>query len=64
MAVGTNQTHVEDVKDPDKVLPPSRNLVLIGFREEETGDYCSFPLLDHLPLDLCHGSTIEASVSG
>ena len=64
MANGANQTHIEDVKDPDKVLPPSGNLVLVAFREDESGDYIPFALLDHLPLDPCHRPAIEASVSG
>ena len=55
----SNQTHVEDVKDPDEILPPSRNLVFIALRMDESGGCVPFPLLDNLPLDLGQGSAIE-----
>jgi hypothetical protein len=54
----TNRTHVEDMKDPDKVLFPCRNLFLIALREDESGHRISFTLLDDLPLDPCQGSAI------
>ena len=54
--------HVEDVKDPDKVLLPSDNLVLISLREDESGDCVPFALLDDLPLDLRHSSVIKPPV--
>jgi hypothetical protein len=60
MSKGINQTYVEDLKDPDKVLPPSRNLVLIALREDESGERIPFCLLGHLPLHLRHGSVIES----
>ena len=59
-----NRTHVEDVKELDKVLLPSGDFVLISLRENESDEWVSFTLFDHLPLDLCHGSAIETSVSG
>ena len=52
-------THVEDVKDPDKVLLPSRDLVLIDFGEHEPVDRTPFTLLDDLPLDLGQSSVVE-----
>jgi hypothetical protein len=52
-------THVEDVKNPEEVLLPSRNLLLVAFCEDEPGHRISFTLLDDLPLDPRQGSTIE-----
>jgi hypothetical protein len=51
------------VEDPDEVLLPSRNFVLIGFGEDESVERIPFTLLDDLLLDLGHGSAIEPSVS-
>jgi hypothetical protein len=51
------------MKDPDEVLLPSRNLVPIGFGEDESVERVPLALLDNLPLDLGHGSKIEPSVS-
>ena len=56
-------THPEDLKDPEKVLFPSGNLILNLLRNEEYGNHVSFSLLEYTPLDLCQGSTIEALVS-
>lgn len=47
------------MKDPDKVLLPSSNLVLIALREDESGGCISFTLLDDLRLYLGHSSAIE-----
>ena len=47
------------MKDPDKVLLPSRNLVLVAPRENEPGSCIPFTLLDHLPLDPSHRSAVE-----
>ena len=58
-----NLTHGEDLKDPDKILLPSRNLVLIGLREDESENRVPFGLLDNLPLDLGDGSVIKVSKS-
>jgi hypothetical protein len=60
----TNRTHVEDVKDPDKVLLPSSNLLLITLRENKPDDSIPFTLLDDVPLDPRQGSASEISVSG
>jgi hypothetical protein len=51
------------MKDPDKVLLPSSDLVFIGFGEDESVERIPFTLLDDLPLDLGHGSAIKSSVS-
>jgi hypothetical protein len=59
-----NRTHVEDVKDPDEVLIPSRDLVPIVLREDEPKEGIPFALLSDLPFDLCHGSAIETSSVG
>jgi hypothetical protein len=49
------------VKDPDELLLPSGNLVLIALREKESGDRVAFTLLDDFPKDIRHGSAIETS---
>jgi hypothetical protein len=54
-----SRTHVEDVKDPDKVLLPGDNLVPIASGEDESVDNISFPPFDHLPMYLNHGPVIE-----
>ena len=51
------------MKDPEKVLLPSGNLVLIALGEDESGDHISFTLFVDLLLDLSQGSAIEISVS-
>ena len=52
------------MEDPDEVLLPSRNLVLITFGVEESGGDTSFTPFNDLPLDISHGSAIEAPVNG
>ena len=52
------------MKNPRKVLLPGYDFVLIALGAEKSGDRIPFALLDDLPLDLCHGSAIETSVSG
>ena len=52
------------MKDPDKVLLPSRNLLLVTFREDESEHRIPFTLLDDFPLDPRQGSGIEMFVSG
>ena len=47
------------MKDPDEILLPSNNLVLIGFGEDESVDRAPFTLLDDLPLDLGQSSVVE-----
>ena len=47
------------MKDPDQILLPSSNLVLIAFGEDESMDRIPFTLLDDLPLDLGESSKIE-----
>jgi hypothetical protein len=52
------------VKNPDKVLLPSGNLVLIALCEDEP-EYCTpFTPLRDLPLDPRQGSTVQTLVSG
>ena len=48
------------MKDPNKVLLPSCNLVLIALRVNESGGCIPFTLLDNLPLNLGHCSAIES----
>jgi hypothetical protein len=64
MSSRANGTHVEDLKDPEKVLFPTRNLVLISLRADESGDRIPFALFDDLPLNPGQGSAIDTSVSG
>jgi hypothetical protein len=52
------------VKNPDKVLLPSRDLILIALGEDESMESIPFALLDDLSLDSVHRSVIEVSVSG
>ena len=52
------------MKNPHKVLLPSRNLILVALRVEKSGGRVSFTPLDNLPLDLSYGSAIETLVSG
>ena len=59
MSNRTNRTHVKYVKDPEKILLPGSNLVLVAFGEDESVERISFTLLDDLPLDLGQSSTIE-----
>ena len=54
-----NRTHIEHVKNPDKILLPTRNLVLITLRMDEPGEWIPFIVLDYLPLNLGHSSTVE-----
>ena len=60
----TKWTHVEDLKDPHKVLLPSRNLVLVVFGEDESDDRPPFTPFRDSPLNLRQGPTIEMLVSG
>jgi hypothetical protein len=60
---GIGRTYVEHVKDPDKVIPPNHNLVLISRRIEESEGPIPFTLLSNLSLNLCHCSAIEPLVS-
>jgi hypothetical protein len=49
------------VKDPEEVISPNRNLILIALRVEDPEDHISVTLLDDLPLDLGNGSGFEVS---
>jgi hypothetical protein len=60
---GTNRTHIEDVKDPDKILLPGSNLILIALHEDESGECIPFTPLFNLPLHLGHGPAIWTLVS-
>ena len=46
------------MKNPEKVLLPSSNPVLVGFGEGESVERVPFSLLNGLPLDFCQSSTI------
>ena len=59
----TNYTHIKDVKNPDKVLLPSRDLLLVALREDESGHYTALALLDDFLLDPGQSSEIEMLVS-
>ena len=52
------------MKDPDKVIPPSSNLVLIALRVEDSGSHVPLAQLDDLPLDLCDHSASGTLISG
>jgi hypothetical protein len=61
---GIDRTYIEDLKDPHKVLLPTRNLVFVVLGEDESEDCTPFTPLDDLPLHLHQSSAIETSVSG
>ena len=63
MLNGTDGTHVEDMKNPDKVLFPSGNLVLVFLRKDESVNWTPLPMLGGHPLNLRHSSGIQLSVS-
>jgi hypothetical protein len=60
----TNQTHVEDVKNPEEFPIPTGNIVLIALCEHEPRKRIPFTLLPDLLLDLGHGSATGTSVNG
>ena len=64
MSNGPDRTYVEDVENSEKVLLPSRYLLFVALREDESDHRISFTLLDDLLLDLRHGSAIRTLVSG
>ena len=51
------------MEDPDKVLFPSRDLVLVVLGEDESEHCPPFTPFGDPPLDLGQGPTIETSVS-
>jgi hypothetical protein len=51
------------VEDPDEVLLPSRDLVLVALREDESEHCIPFTLFGDLPLDPRQGSAIEIPVN-
>ena len=53
-------THVEDMKNSDKILFPTCNLILVAFGEDESVDCTPFSLLGDLPLHLVHGPAVGA----
>jgi hypothetical protein len=55
---GTNQTHVEDVKDPEEIPVPTGNLVLVALCEHQPRERIPFALLADLPFDLGHRSAL------
>ena len=52
------------MKDSDKVLLPSSDLLLVALREDESGHHIPFTLLDDFLLDPGQSSAIETLVSG
>ena len=54
-----NRTHIENVKDPEKILLPSSDLSLITLGENESMYRVPFTMLDDLTLDLGQGSASE-----
>ena len=57
-----DRTYVEDVKDSIEIQLPASNLLLIVLRVEQSRDRISSALLDDLPLNFGHSSTIERLV--
>jgi hypothetical protein len=58
-----NRTHVEDMKNPDKILLPRGELVLVALREDESINRIPFTLLDHLSMDPGHRSAVVLAVN-
>jgi hypothetical protein len=48
------------MKDPNKILVPGSDLILVALCKDEPEGYIPFPSLVHLPLHLGHGSTIDS----
>ena len=48
------------MKNPDKLLIPSRDFVPISFRDDEPEQYISFALLIHVLLHLDHRSAVDS----
>ena len=59
MANISSRTYVEDVKNPDEVLLPCSNPVLIALGEDKSMYRIPFALIDDLPLDIGQSSIIE-----
>lgn len=59
-----DQTYIEEVQEPNKVMPPNENIGLVALRVEESGGKIPFTLLGDVPLYLSHSSEIKISVSG
>lgn len=53
-------THVKDLKNPVEVRPPGDDPLLVLPRVKKSRDGIQFAPLDKLPLNLCHGPTIES----
>ena len=58
-----SRTYSEDLKYPDEVLLPTRDLILIVLGQDESKDRPPFAPFGDPPLDLRQGPTIETSVS-
>jgi hypothetical protein len=50
------------VEDPDKVLVPTHNLVLIALRKDKPEDHIPVASFINIPLHLDHGSVIDTPV--
>jgi hypothetical protein len=61
---GINRTHIEDLKDPNEILLPTRNLVLVVLGEDESEHSTPFTPLADLLLHFYQGPVIEVSVKG
>ena len=58
----TNRAHIEHVKNPDKVLLPTRNLVPIPLRMDKPGEWIPVTLFDHPSLDLGYGPADDQGI--
>jgi hypothetical protein len=63
MPKGSDRTYVEDLKDPDEVLPPNCNVLLVDFPVENPRGHVPFTLLGDFLLDRDHSSAIEISAN-
>jgi hypothetical protein len=62
MPVGTNRTHVENLRNPIEVLSPSSNRIFVALRVEDSKDRVSFTPFDDLPLDLGQSPVVGTRV--
>lgn len=58
MSTRTGLTYIKYVKDPDEIIFPSTEYILVVLRVQESGGCVSFPQLDDILLDVGYSSLI------
>ena len=59
MSNRTDRTHIEGLKDPIEVGPPSSYSFPVVLRTDKSGELILSILLNNLLPDLCHGSVVK-----